>query len=69
MKYARVALLAALVLLTLALTLLTVNVLVAGTLAVSRVLLAIYVAAIVAIPICFFFLQPPTGGPGRRRVF
>lgn len=71
MKYARVVLLAALILLTLALTLLTVNVLIAGALAVSRVFLAVYVAAAVTIPICSFFLQPPSGsgGTGRRRAF
>lgn len=66
MKYARVILLAALILLTVALNLLTVNVLMTGALAVSRVLLAVSVTAAVAIPICFYFFQPPTGGPRGR---
>lgn len=71
MKYARVVLLATLILLSLALGLLTVNVLMAGGVFVSRFLLAVSVAAVVAVPICFHFLQPPTGSgkSGGRPAF
>ncbi|MBT8084285.1 MAG: hypothetical protein KJN72_03600 [Woeseia sp.] len=55
MNYARVTLLTALIMLALALNLLTMNVLAAGPVTVSRIFLAVSVAAIVTIPIGVYF--------------
>ncbi len=54
MNYANVILLSALITLALALNLLTVNVLMAGSVTVSRIFLAVSVAAIATIPVGIF---------------